>query len=82
MPVTGKTADGKGGGDHTTMEYPAMVFNHPGPIGGLLHLLPARTDLVVLPTDQEFIMNQGVLELIAWPISRNPLYHKEFLQRL
>ena len=34
MPVTGKVTDGKGGGNHTTMEYPAMVCNHPEPIGG------------------------------------------------
>ena len=45
-------------------------------------LLPTRTDLVILPTGQEFIMKQGVPELIAWPISGNPLHHKEFLHRL
>ena len=45
-------------------------------------LLPARTDLVVLPTMQEFVMKQGVPELVAWPISGDPLHHKEFLQRL
>ena len=46
------------------------------------HLLPTRTDLVILPTGQEFIMKQGVPELIAWSISGNPLHHKEFLHRL
>ena len=45
-------------------------------------ILPARNDLVILSPGQEFIMNQGVPELVAWPISGNPLNHKEFLQRL
>jgi len=35
-----------------------------------------------LVAGQEFIMNQGILELVAWPISGNPTNHKEFLQRL
>ena len=42
MPVTGKMADGKSSGDHTTMEYPAMVSNHPGPIEGLSTLPPSK----------------------------------------
>jgi len=29
-------------------------------------ILPARDNLVILPLRQEFIMNQGVLELVAW----------------
>ena len=82
MAVTGKTIDGKGGDNHTTMEYPAMVSNHPGLLEDFPRLLPARTDRVILPADQEFIMKLGVLELIVWPISGNPLRHKEFLQRL
>jgi len=45
-------------------------------------ILPARDDLVILPPGQEFIMNQGVPELGAWPISGNPSNHEEFLQRL
>jgi len=27
-------------------------------------------------------MNQGVPMLVAWPIFRNPLHHKEFLHKL
>jgi len=45
-------------------------------------LLPASQDLVPLPSNQEFLMTQGVPDLVAWPISGNPLHHKEFLQRL
>ena len=45
-------------------------------------ILPSRPDLVVMPTGQEFLMKQGVPQLIAWPISGNPIYHKDFLQRL
>jgi len=42
-------------------------------------LLPRDRDLM---SEQEFIMKQGIPELIAWPISGNPLHHKEFLQML
>ena len=45
-------------------------------------ILPAVEDLVILPTGQDFIMNQGVLELVAWPVSGNPSNHEEFLRRL
>ena len=36
---------------------------------------------VVVPVGQEFLMKEGVLPLIAWPISENPLLHKVFLMR-
>ena len=39
-------------------------------------ILPAKEDLVILPTCQVFIMSQGVLELVAWPISGSPLHHE------
>ena len=45
-------------------------------------LLPSREDLVILQSEQDFIMSQGVPALVAWPISGNPLHHKEFLQKL
>jgi len=45
-------------------------------------LLPASKDLVLLPSNQEFLMKQGVPDLVAWPISGNPSHHKEFLQKL
>jgi len=45
-------------------------------------LLPVREDLVILQSEQDFIMSQGVPTLVAWPISGNPLHHKEFLQKL
>ena len=45
-------------------------------------MLPKQDDLVILPTEQEFIMSQGVPALVAWPISGNPSHHEEFLQKL
>jgi len=45
-------------------------------------ILPTLPDLVVMPAGQEFIMKQGVPQLIAWPISGNPIHHGVFLQRL
>ena len=46
------------------------------------HLLTSQEDLIMFPIDQEFIMNQGVPELVAWPISGNPSNHEEFLHKL
>ena len=31
---------------------------------------------------QEFLMQQGVPQLVAWPISGNPMHHEGFLTRL
>ena len=45
-------------------------------------MLSAQDDLVVLQTDQAFIMNQGAPVLVAWPISANPLHQEELMQRL
>jgi len=45
-------------------------------------LLNSQEDLIMLPTDQDFIMDQGVPELVAWPISGNPSNHEEFLLKL
>ena len=45
-------------------------------------ILPTLPDLVVMPTQQGFLMKQGVPQLIAWPISGNPTHHKNFLHRL
>ena len=38
----------------------------------------------ILPAqiEQAFIINQGMLVLVAWPISGNPLHQEEFLQGL
>ena len=43
--------------------------------------LPTQSDLVVMPTGQEFLIREGVPPLIAWPISGNPIHHKDFLMR-
>ena len=45
-------------------------------------LLPQMDNLVRLPMAQEFVMKQGVPDLVAWPISGNPLHHEAFLQKL
>jgi len=42
-------------------------------------LLPASKVLVLLLSNQEFLMKQGVPELVVWFISGNILHHKEFL---
>ena len=44
--------------------------------------IPQQTDLVSMPVGQEFLMQQGVPQLIAWPISGNHMHHKEFLCRV
>ena len=44
--------------------------------------LPPQEDLILSPSNQEFIMQQGTPTLVAWPISGNPSLHKEFLHRL
>ena len=49
-------------------DYPRLLTNQP--------------DLVVLPVGQEFLIKQGVPQLIAWPISGNLTHQKVFLQRL
>lgn len=44
--------------------------------------IPQQPDLVSMPLGQEFLMQQGVPQLIAWPISGNPTHHEEFLHRV
>ena len=44
--------------------------------------IPQQQDLVSMPLGQEFLMQQGIPQLIAWPISGNPTHHEEFLLRL
>lgn len=43
LPVTGKTTDGEDGSNHTTMEYPAIFSNLPGPIRGLFMSSPSNS---------------------------------------
>ena len=54
--------------------YPTIL----GMLEDFPRMLPAQENLVVLQTDQAFIMNQGAPVLVAWPISRNPLHQEEF----
>ena len=52
-----------------------MLEDHP-------HLLPDNPNLVSLPVGHQFILPQGVSQLIAWPISWNPSHHRAFLEKL
>ena len=45
-------------------------------------VLPHQQDLVVMPSGQSFLMQQGVPTLITCSISGNPSHHKDFLQKL
>ena len=45
-------------------------------------LLPDNPNLVSLPVGHQFILPQGVPQLIAWPISGNPSHHRAFLEKL
>ena len=77
-----KTTEGQGGDNHPLWAsqpwYPTIL----GMLEDYLRILPAKEDLVILPAGQEFIMNQGVPELVAWSISGNSSNHEEFLRRL
>ena len=59
-----------------------MVPSDPGSPRGSPQMLPQLPDLVVTPTDQDFLMKEGVPQLIAWPISGDHTRHKDFLCRL
>jgi len=52
-----------------------MLEDHP-------RQLPRIPDLILNPTNQEFIMKQVVPNLVAWPISGNPSLHEEYLHKL
>ena len=44
--------------------------------------IPQHQDLVLMPVREDFLMQQGVPQLVAWPISGNPMHHEDFLHRL
>ena len=76
MPEPNKETGRKSGDGHSTVSIPTLVPKHPRDIRGL------SQTLVILQSEQDFIMSQGVPTLVVRPISRNPLHHKEFLQKL
>ena len=49
---------------------------------GYAQKIPQRQDLISKPMGQEFLMQQGVPQLVAWPVSGNPIHHENFLARL
>jgi len=51
----------------------------PDLLRNFLQILP---ELAVMPTGHEFLMKQGVHQLIEWPISCSPTYHRDFLHRI
>ena len=44
--------------------------------------LPPHQDLILTPSNQEFLMQREIPTLVAWPTSGNPSLHEEFLHRL
>ena len=44
--------------------------------------IPQQSDLVSMPLGQEFLMQQGVPQMVVWPISGNPTHHEEFLRKV
>ena len=65
-----------------SVEDTVVVSSTVGITGGLSKSPSPSTDLVVMPSDQGFLMQQGVPTLITCPISGNPSHHKDFLLRL
>ena len=44
--------------------------------------IPQQPDLVSMPSSQKFLVQQAVPQLVAWPVSGNPIHHEEFLHKL
>lgn len=44
--------------------------------------IPQQPDLVSMPLGKNFLMQQGVPQLVAWPVSGNPIHHEVFLHKL
>ena len=59
-----------------------LVSRSNGTVGGLPSPVGQPTGSGSTANGQEFLMKQGVPQLIAWPISANLTHHKAFLQRL
>ena len=53
------------GDNHPSMAITTMVPINPGMLKGSPRLLPVRDTLVMLQTEQDFIMNQNVSVLVA-----------------
>ena len=45
-------------------------------------IIPIQKNIVISPTQQEFIMPSGVPQLVVWPLSGVPADRKAFQQRL
>ena len=44
--------------------------------------IPQQPDLISMPSGQNFLMQKGVPQLVAWPVSGNHIHHEEFLRKL
>ena len=81
LPFQGESGGSANSASNTIVEHTTLVSCSTGTVGGLPS--PAdqstRFHLVVLPVGQEFLMKQGVPQLITWPISGNLTHHKAFL---
>jgi len=79
VPLQGENAISMSSVDNPLMENPVVVSNSTGAPGGLPSV---SANPVVMPAGQEFLIKQGVPQLITWPISGNPIHHRDFLQKL
>ena len=76
LPEPDKETDGKSGDNHPLVGIATMVPNDSGNARGLPQNFTNKGRSSDTPN------GSGVPELVAWPISGNPLHHEEFLQRL
>ena len=84
LPGSSKEAENHRNNDYPIMDH-STIWWYPvllGLVEDFPIFLPQMDNLVRLPMAQEFVMKQGVPDLVVWPISGNPLHHKAFLQKL
>ena len=78
-----KATDGQSSHNHTALDHATMVSNDPGDARVLFMPSPSNSRPGNSAKKSGHLHNETRgSELVAWPISRNPLHHEEFLQRL
>ena len=80
LPDQGEKTGSKDSANNTIVENPVMLVldlleDHPCRI-------PQHPDSISMTLGQEFLMQEGIPQLVVWPISGNPSHHEAFLQRL
>ena len=81
LPDQGQATSSTFGVNNTFMENSAVVYHSSGTTRGS-SMKDSTNKRVLMPKGQEFLMQQGVPQLIAWPISGNPIHHEGFLTKL